>query len=151
MSSRPRSRPGAVRRSCTGFKAAPPGRSGRQGRYCLQLTLPPGWPQRWSAGAKTSPVRGRSSNRQEATGAVADLAREPSRRPSSGYRGQAEASLTRQPAYGPPPLIKSIAPSGAAIVPDTYPNATCVIYLHWSRHCRERCARPPHVPHTLGD
>jgi len=53
-----------------GFKAAP--RAARAADTAdaagLPLTLPPGWPQRRSAGAKTFPVRGRGQNRQEVTG-----------------------------------------------------------------------------------
>ncbi len=52
------------------FKAAP--RAARAadtaGAAGLPLTLPPGWPQRRSAGAKTFPVRGRGQNRQESPG-----------------------------------------------------------------------------------
>ena len=47
-------------------------------------------------------------------GAVTDLTREPSRRPTSGTCGQAEASPIRGQAYGPPPLVKSAAPSAQA-------------------------------------
>ena len=73
----------------------------------LALPLRPG--QRRSAGAKG--IASGAAETQEVTGAAADLTREPSRRPTSGSCGQPEASPIRGQAYGPPPLVKSAAPS----------------------------------------
>jgi hypothetical protein len=63
---------------------------------------PVGWPERRRIGAAEA---------QAVTKAAADLTREPSRRPHRAHASRPEASPIRQQAYGPPPLVKSAAPS----------------------------------------
>ncbi len=95
------------------FKAAARGRSRRRhGRHSRAPADAPArlasTPVGWRGNLSRSGPRLRTARRSP--GAAADLTREPSRRPSSGYSGQAEASPIRKQAYGPPPLVKSAAP-----------------------------------------
>ena len=89
----------------TGPLAPPPRRPGLRSRCRSRYG-------RANAGrlARRAEDFGTAINR-ESPRAAADLTREPSRWPSSGYCGQAEASPIRQQAYGPSPLVKSAAPS----------------------------------------
>jgi hypothetical protein len=77
-------------------------RHGRHSRALARLASGAG---RLARKAKTRGRRTRGSH-----GAAADLARGPSRRPSSGKRGQARSQPNPRRAYGPPPLAKSAAP-----------------------------------------
>ena len=101
-----------VRTSCTGSRrphwAARAADSARTPQLPLTLPLrrrlePVGWRGDLMLGPRLEPPGGLR--------AAADLTREPSRRPTSGTCGRAEASPIREQAYGPPPLVKSAAPS----------------------------------------